>query len=427
MPLIGFFIYNLLIFPAIFLAFHLYAIFDAKSRKGIAGRYQSVKKAADFRNKPENIGRDLFLFHCASMGEFEHIKPFIRELKKRLPEGRAVVMFFSPSGYENVKNAPEVDLFIYAPFDGWLPVARLFKCLKPVALIIAKYDVWPGQMWQAARMKIPCFLINAVLADSSNRLRFPALWALRKVYRRLTRIFAVSEADERNLARLAPAEIIDVTGDTKYDQVIFRCEASRKKTVLPTPFYAGKYVFIAGSTWPADEARLIPAVKILLKNHRDLRVIICPHEPTAGHLMQLEKALRPLAAVRFSRMTPAAQSPVLLIDKIGVLANLYSIADVAYVGGSFKQNVHNVLEPAVHGIPVLFGPVNQNSHEAQLLKQSGGGIEVRASVEIQSNLERFLTDVADRSEAGNAAKKVVESHCGATRRTLEALLLKIED
>ncbi len=422
MPLIAVLAYNLFISPLIFLAFHFYSIFNPKSRRGIAGRYQSIKKATDFRQNPENVGHDLFLIHCSSMGEFEHIKPFVRELKKRLPESRTVVMFFSPSGYENVKNAPGVDLFIYAPFDWWLPVMRLFKTLRPIALIIAKYDVWPNQMWLAERMDIPRFLINATLNDASNRLRFPGRLTLREVYRRFNRIFSISEADKRNYARLAPAEIIEVVGDTKYDQVIFRCEESRKKTVLPPAFHEGKRVFVAGSTWPADEAYLLPALKNLLKTHSDLLIVICPHEPTTEHLAQLEKQLRPLAAIRFSQMATGAQSPVLLIDKIGLLANLYAIADVAYVGGSFKQNVHNVLEPAVYGIPVMFGPVNQHSHEAQLLKQKGGGVEVYSAEDIHSLLEKCLSDETFRNETGKAARALVETHCGATRRTVDAVL-----
>lgn len=426
MTLLCFLADNLLLFPLIFLMFHLQALWDAKTRRGVVGRYQSQRLARCVRRSPENVGRELFLIHCASMGEFEHIKPFLRQLREKRPESRTVVMFFSPSGYENVRDVPGVDLFLYAPFDWWLPVWRLFRTLRPRALMIAKYDAWPNQVWVAKWLGIPCFLINAQLYETSSRLRWPARQVLPVIYRRFDRILCTSETDKQNYARLAPPSCITVVGDTKYDQVIFRSEESRKKAVLPAGFYREKLVFVAGSTWPEDEAQLIPAIKSLWEKHRELRVIICPHEPGEAHLAQLEVQLDPLPVVRYSRLDESAPAAVVLIDQIGLLANLYSVAAVAYVGGSFKQNVHNVLEPAVYSIPVLFGPVNQKSHEAQLLRQSGGGIEVASGEEILRLLDQFFSDEAVRRQVGKAARDLVESRRGATERTVQAILTLLE-
>ncbi len=426
MTLLCILVYNLLLFPLIFAMFHIQALWDSKTRRGVVGRYQSQRLARRFRRLPENAARELFLIHCASMGEFEHIKPFLRKLREKRPESRTVVMFFSPSGYENVREVPGVDLFLYAPFDGWLPVWRLFRTLRPRTLIIAKYDAWPNQIWMANWMGIPRFLINAQLYATSSRLRWPARWVLPTIYRRFDRILCTSETDRQNYAHLALSSCITVVGDTKYDQVIFRSEESRKKAVLPPEFYRGKPVFVAGSTWPEDEAQLIPAIKSLWEKHRELRVIICPHEPGETHLAQLEVQLHPLPVVRYSRLNPSAPAAVVLIDQIGLLANLYSVAAVAYVGGGFKQNVHNVLEPAVYGIPVLFGPVNQKSHEAQLLRQSGGGVEVASGEEILQRLDQFFSDEAVRRQVGKAARDLVESHRGATERTVQAILALLD-
>lgn len=416
-------LFNLVVFPVLFLLYHLGALFNSKYRRGVIGRYRSFSKTAEFLKTFDKSGHDIFLIHCSSMGEFEHIKPFLRELKERLPGSKAVVMFFSPSGYENVKSAPGVDLFIYAPFDGWFIVRKLFKTLRPRALVIAKYDVWPNQVWAAQSLGIPRFLINATLYSASGRLHPVARRFLRAIYRRLDLILTISEKDKENYRKLSSPEKIVVVGDTKYDQVMFRSEESRKKTVLPDIVRAGKTIFVAGSTWREDEEQLIPAIrKIAAQQQGNFLAIFCPHEPTPDHIRELSEAVHPLKSCLYSRLEEYTGEPVIIIDRVGLLANLYSAAQAAYVGGGFKQNVHNVLEPAVYGIPVLFGPVNRNSHEAQLLKQAGGGIEVQSGKEIESELKKIFEDEAYRAGVSAAAKNLVEENRGATARTVCEIL-----
>ena len=426
LTIIYFLLYNLLVYPLIFFISHIIAIFNHKVRKGISGRYQTIREVNDFIGDTKSQTDNIFLIHCASMGEFEHIKPFVRALKQRLPDSKIVVMFFSPSGYENVKSAPGVDLFIYTPFDWWLPVWRLFKTLNPRALIIAKYDVWPNQIWMARFLGVPRFLINATLYQNSSRIKIPLRWFLQTIYSAFNRILTISEADKSLYTRLARKGRIVVVGDTKYDQVVFRSEESRKRNVLPKGFCDGKTVFVAGSTWPEDEVHLIPALKAIARKKHDLQIIICPHEPTPPHIAELKEHLHPLNVRLYSELAtsskPSNEIFVIVIDKIGLLANLYSVADVAYVGGSFKQNIHNVLEPAAYGIPVLFGPINQNSHEAQLLKQTGGGIEVNGEENIKSHLEKIFSEEQYRNALGQAAKALVNDKLGATGRTVEQVL-----
>ncbi len=420
------FLYNLLVAPVLIKFFHIAAILNPKIRKGVLGRYQVISKVREFISDIDVQSASIFLFHCASMGEFEHIKPLLIELKNRVATCKIVVMFFSPSGYENVKSAPGVDLFIYTPFDWWFPVHRLFRELRPRALLIAKHDVWPNQIWAARRLGIPRFLINATLYKSSRRLRPLTRWFLRPFYHQFTRILTISGQDKENYQKLADASRIDIVGDTKFDQVVFRSVESQKKVVLPAEILRSKQVFVAGSTWPEDEAYLIPALKKLVCSYPKLLTIICPHEPTAEHLQQLTTKLAPLQSCLYSELDAYQGQPIIIIDKIGLLANLYSAAHVAYVGGSFKQNIHNVLEPAVYGIPVLFGPVNENSYEAQLLKQEGGGLEVHSQSEIENHLQRILDDESYRLQVGRAAKKLVTENQGATQRTVTRILQFIE-
>jgi 3-deoxy-D-manno-octulosonic-acid transferase len=416
-------VFNLIVFPVLFIIYHLIAIFNNKYRHGVVGRYLSFRKAAEFLKTFDHSTQDIFLIHCSSMGEFEHIKPIVRELKNRLPQCKIVVMFFSPSGYENVKSAPGVDLFIYAPFDGWFIVRKLFKLFHPRALIIAKYDVWPNQIWNAQFMGIPRFLVNATLYSASGRLRPGIRWFQRAIYQKISLVLTISEKDKQNYRMLSSPKKIVVVGDTKYDQVVFRSEESRKKMELLENVGSGKRILVAGSTWPEDEEHLIPAVRNFTACFQEqLLFIICPHEPTAEHIQELTEMLQPLRSCLYSRLSDYKGEPIIIIDRIGLLANLYSVAQVAYVGGSFRQNVHNVLEPAVYGIPVMFGPVNQNSHEAQLLKQKGGGIEVNSAKEIELELQRVFEDATYRSAVSEAAKKLVEENRGATRRTVDEIL-----
>jgi len=391
MNIIIFIIYNLIFVPIFFVLCHLGAIFNQNP---------------------------LMVVHCASMGEFEHIKPFLVQFKKARPDFRIIVLFFSPSGYKNIQSFPCVDLFLYAPFDWFLPVFRFMIRLKPTLWVIAKHDVWPNQVWFANWLKIPLFLINASLHSK---------YFHRILYSRFTKILTISENDQSNFLKLVPSEKILLVGDTKFDQVIYRRNESKKLTYLPERVTSNRWIFIAGSTWPEDHKHLLPAVKKLSEKHQNFFTIICPHEPTPKHLDELTKNLQPLKSILLSNIQNYSNESVLIIDKIGILANIYGLGKVAYVGGSFKQNVHNVLEAAVYAIPVLIGPVNSNSNEAQLLKAAGGCFEVKNSTDIFNFLEKFFINDIYRRESGVKAFRIVKENCGATELSVQTILSYLEN
>ncbi len=417
-----FLVYNLIISPLLIVGSHLAALVHPKVRSGVLGRYRTLRWFyREMLPQFANHSGPRVLIHCASMGEFEHIKPMIVSLKERQPNARIVVMFFSPSGYENVRQFPGVDAFLYAPFD-WFPlVFRLFQRLRPALFIIAKHDVWPNQLWSAALLRVPIFLVNASLGKKSRRARRPFRWFHQTIYQYFTRILAISETDAANFRHLAQPRKVVVVGDTKFDQVIWRSQESRKKTIIPPQIVSRRPVFVAGSTWPEDEAVLIPAIRALLEKVPDVLTILVPHEPTPAHLNELAQALGDLAHCRLSSIQHYQEQPVIVVDSIGVLANLYSLAHVAFVGGSFKGSIHNVLEPAVYGIPVLFGPHYQNSHEAMQLHQLGSGIVVQNVAEMTRELLRLFTDSEYRQAKGQLARQFVEHHQGATQRVVEWL------
>ena len=416
-------IYNLLIHPLLVLVLLIAALFNAKTRRGIIGRYKSIKTAREFR---ASISPDtqVFLMHCASLGEFEHIRPILKELKLSLPDSKTVVMFFSPSGYENHPVTSDVNLFVYSPFDDIFSTHRFFNALNPAVLLIARYDVWPGQVFKASQMGIPSALVNASIYKKSRRLNPLVHWLQTLIYKKLSAILAISEADANRFALLAHRSAIKITGDTKYEQVIARRDEQLKADIIPSQILKKKLIFVAGSSWPEDEACFLPAIQS--QSNRDLLTVICPHEPTEPHLSQLEEKLGEDATIRLSAIDSWHGESVILIDRIGILANLYRIADIAFVGGGFKQNVHNVLEPAAYQVPVIFGPINMNSREAQLLKTSGGGIEVQNAAHFSEIFTDLLQSQQKRHSQGKAAYTIIARNLGATKNTISAILKLIE-
>jgi 3-deoxy-D-manno-octulosonic-acid transferase len=412
--------YNVIFLPAFYLALFLISLFNAKVRKGFWSRFGLSRQLKPFLKQKSN--HPVMVLHCASMGEFEHTKPFLVEFKKERPEYQIMVLFFSPSGYENVKSFPVVDHFMYSPHECIVSLWSFMNKVKPSLWIVAKHDVWPNQVWFCRLFHVPLFLINASLHEQSSRLFWLMRPFNRSVYKHFTRILAVSSADRYNFSRLVNNGICQVVGDTKYDQVIYRRDESRHKQIMPPDIYNGRWVMVAGSTWPEDHFHLIPAMKKLLEENEKAMFVICPHEPTTAHLEELRIHLGEVRAALLSGLDHYRNEKIIIIDRIGVLANLYGIGKVAYVGGSFKQNIHNVLEAAVYKIPVLFGPVNQNSHESQLLKAGKGGWEVHNALEIQHVVEKFMINDVYRQESGWQAFKVVQDHGGATVKTIRNIL-----
>lgn len=421
MSIIVFLIYNLLLFPLFFVVMHLLAVFNGKIREGVVGRYHTIaslrRYLAEHGNQPQ------ILLHCASMGEFEHIKPVIGALKQVLPSHRIIVTFFSPSGFRNVKSFPGVDHFAYIPFDWWFPVLRFYHLLKPKMIIIARYDAWPNQIWLAKLMNIPLVLANASMSGQAARMRPYFRWFQSSVYRHFTVILCVSRADADNYQSIGKKARVTVVGDTKFDQALIRAENAGSLSFFESRIIDQYRFLVAGSTWPQDEAHLIPACISTVGAFDDLLCIICPHEPTAEHLQILEKMLDTAGyrSIRLSRITGWNNQRFILVDSIGILASLYSLATVAYVGGSFYQNVHNVLEPAAHGIPVIIGPVNQNSQEAQQLKAVKAIIEVPDREAMEKWLKLYFERPDKARESGNAAKEVIARHSGATSSTVKEI------
>ena len=409
--------YNYIFYPLLFLIVSFFAPILKNLRKPYRERFQVFKKLKSYIKLP---GRRSILVHASSMGEFEHIKPLLGKLKSIYPNSKCVVTFFSPSGYNHVKSFKGVDLFLYLPFDFSFVMKRFYKIVRPDALIIAKYDLWPNMIWEAEKQEIPVFIVNGALTSQSNRFKGFSGVFHKEIYKHLTEVWVSSESDVERFQQLAPNVKISITGDTKFDQVIWRRENSKRSTVLNEKVVKNKKVFIAGSIWPEDWNVLIPAFNKLLAEYKDLVVILVPHEPTEEHLSDLESNLTH-SSIRFSRIDQYKNESFIIINRIGILASLYQKGDFAYVGGSFKQNIHNVLEPAVFGIPVFYGPVHRNSFEEVELQEVGGSIVIENENEFYNAFKEVYSSQKNYKELCQIANIYTHQNQGATDKVLYRL------
>ena len=373
------------------------------------------------RNNPS---RQRLWVHASSMGEFEQAKPIIEALRRRMPDLVVVATFFSPSGYENNLRYRAIDAVAYIPFDTARAARRFLELLRPTAAVFIRYDVWPNHVWICREMGIPVMLANATMRDNSGRL-FPGVGRFhRAIYDAMDVILTVSERDADNFRRLGLSHPhIAAVGDTRYDRVAGKAAESLQRMPLPSAVRAGRRTLVIGSSWPEDEEIVLPVLFKLLEHEPELQCIIVPHEPTIDHLEFLEYRLGgKFDSLRFSYMHAWKGERVIIVDSIGILLPLYAAADVAFVGGGFKSNVHNTLEPAAYGIPVIYGPKISNSQEARELADAGGGIVVRNQKECYRSLRRLIDDERYRDDCGRRAGEFVHARAGSTASILSALL-----
>ena len=411
------YIYAFLIMPALVLLFFISSLFSARIREGFYPRFSTIKRLRNWLKK-EQPQTTIILFHAASYGEFEHIRPVLQILKESF-ETTNIVTFFSPSGFINVKEAEGLDFHLYMPIDKTENWRKIYSLLQPAMVIVAKWDVWPAQVWTAKAMNIPIYLINASLRENSTRILPGIKQFLNRVFCDYSSVFAVSDEDGKRLAQHFPNAPIKIVGDTKYDQAVLRKERALLQDLLPAEWLRGYSIFMAGSIWPEDEVHLLPALHTLMGQLDTLRIVLVPHEPDQKSIENLEMNFNTWGVKKFSSMSGLSAERVIIVDKVGVLAGLYHHAQVAYVGGSFRQGIHNVMEPAVFALPVLFGPVHENSIEAVHLARDNGGIVVKNEKMIYNKIKSLFENESQRILLGKKAEIYALRNTGATKRLIE--------
>jgi 3-deoxy-D-manno-octulosonic-acid transferase len=414
-------VYNVLVIPFLWFSLQIVAIVSPKAQRGITGRSDLFQRLEQEQKKLTASRR--IWFHSSSLGEFEQAKPIIAALRKTYSDLDVVVTFFSPSGYEHSRSYKLATIISYIPFDTAANARRFVNLIRPDVAVMVRYDIWPNHLWELSCRKIPTLLANATLRRTSSRFWFALRSFHHYLYNQVTAILTVADADAEAFRafQLTQPEL-RVIGDTRYDQVWQRSIDSRSKHLIPPALLKRRKVLVVGSSWEEDDAVILPAYRRMAQEDPSLFMILVPHEPTETTLERLESSMNStISPIRFSALNDYSKERVVLVDSIGILMALYQYADVAYVGGSFKQGIHNVLEPAAYGAPVLFGPRHDNSHEARELVRRGGGFVVNDADDCYRTLQQLLNDKKLRSKAGTAALQLVKENTGATDRFLSEL------
>lgn len=367
-------------------------------------------------------------FHAASVGEFEQARPIIERLKesKGVNNYKILLTFFSPSGYEMRKNYALADKVAYLPFATRRNAKRFLDLVKPEMAIFAKYEFWPAYMKELMKRNIRSYVIAAIFRKSQIFFKPWGGW-----YRRLLRCFEVmfvqDEASQKLLNQYGITNV-EVAGDTRFDRVM--AIAKQSKDIELAQVFRESHslleanpqtykIIVAGSTWPQDEQMLSRYVA----EREDVKLILVPHEIHEEHLHTIFELWQG-NLVRYTRATleNISHTRTLLLDTMGMLSSIYKYADVAYIGGGFGEGIHNTLEAAVYGIPVLFGPKFQKFREAKGLIAAGASYSVNDYREFKQRMDEAIDC---RVRMGQAAKEYVESELGATEKIVNRLKLKV--
>jgi 3-deoxy-D-manno-octulosonic-acid transferase len=414
-------VYNLIALPILVASAYLLTPFNRKLRRGLRGRRKTIERVKEFR---KSIGKKsrLYWFHVASLGEYEQTRLIVQSLKEISPERVIAVSFFSPSGYEQVHDE-NIDFKFYLPLDFPWTVRRLLRKLKPAKVIFASYDLWPNLVWSIRAAKVPATLFAAHIVSNSIKLKPVAKSFFRQIYGSIRHIYTVTEGDHDRIKRIVGSNRkTDVRnlGNPRYDR------AKARNSVDQAVFADdGTRVIVLGSMHKEDHELIADPTIELLQADRTLQILWAPHDPDPDIIASIGENLSSggIEWETYShQMGRFREKQVLIIDGIGYLAELYSRGCLAYVGGGFGASVHNVMEPAVTGIPVIFGPNFQRSHEAEQLLREGGAFMTANREEWRVAAARLLSDEDARQNAGRRALEVMENNLGASTRILQAIL-----
>ncbi len=390
-----------------------------KVRSSLGARHGIRARFAGWGARGRDTRRPLVWLHAPSVGEGLQARPVVARLRERRPDVQIAYTFFSPSA-ESFANRLGADFCDYLPFDTTGEARAALDALRPTALVFSKLDVWPLLAEQATERGVSLGMISATLAESSARRSGIGALLLRDAYRALDAVGAISSDDAARLEQLGVhSDRITITGDARYDEAWARAAATAQQGALLDPLKSDRPTLVAGSTWPADEAPLLEAWGLVHKKIPSVRLVIAPHEPSRGHF---EPIIR-WAASEGLRCAPlsdpaSAGACVVLVDRVGVLGDLYALADIAYVGGGFHSaGLHSVVEPAAFGVPVLFGPRHSASRDAVLLRECRGGFSASSAAEIAARLLELFEDSAARRTAGDHARALVQNGLGAADKS----------
>ena len=396
------------------------SLFNPKAKLWINGReniFDEIKSKIKNQN-PIAIGSKIIWMHCASLGEFEQGRPVIENIRKIFPDYKIVLTFFSPSGYEIRKNYTGADMVLYLPMDGRRNAKKFIDSINPCLVIWVKYEYWYYYLTELKNRNIPVLLVSGIFREGQPFFKwYGAIW--KKMLGSFSHLFVQTKAAADLLQQAGIHENVSISGDTRFDRVTDIAAAFEPLSQQLINFCAGSKVLVAGSTWEEDEAELIHYVKA----HPEIKFIIAPHEVDKENLQNVKKEFHGsmlYSQIMSGQLQMDYTAHILIIDNIGMLARLYYYADVTYVGGGFGESgIHNVLEAAVYGKPVIFGPEYEKAAEAEGLIETGGAFSINNALELEAILNKLFENDNHLQESGIAAKNYVYANRGATKKIIK--------
>lgn len=394
----------------------IYGLFNSKIKLFIQGRKETFHKLSVLSKEDKVVW-----FHAASLGEFEQARPIIEEVKEKYPTYKIVVTFFSPSGYEIRKDYKLADVICYLPFDTKGRVRKFVNMVHPELAIIVKYEFWPNLLNELKKQSIPTILVSGIFRKDQNFFKSSGKW-MRKALDTFSHFF-VQDSASKELLESINLEHVTVSGDTRFDRVVKILEQDNQVDFIEE-FKNDQYTVVAGSTWPEGEEFL----SNYINDSSDEKFIIAPHNMNAKAIEKLQSSLQK-KTVLFSEKEQKnlAEFDVFIIDTIGLLTKIYSYADAVYVGGAFKTGLHNILEPATFGVPVVIGTEYSKFKEARDLVALKGCISVADQQEFSSIFKQLKEDESFRQKTGEINKKYIQENKGATKKVMNYIKQKINN
>ncbi|MDR0603474.1 MAG: 3-deoxy-D-manno-octulosonic acid transferase [Bacteroidales bacterium] len=399
-------IYNLFIFLYPILVRCL-SLKNKKAKQWIEGRKTVFKQLSEQITPHENI----IWFHCASLGEFEQGRPLIEYIKEQQPNCKILLTFFSPSGYEVRKQYPLADYIFYLPNDTPSHAKKFIHLVQPSYIFFIKYEFWNNYIRQAYKNHIPFYSVSCIFSEKQFYFKWYGVW-FRKQLHYISHFFTQDTHSVEVLNRYGIFQSC-VSGDTRFDRVIDLVVKTKQLDVFSKIRLTDK-IIVAGSTWTEDEKLLSQ----LLKKH-DFKLIIAPHEIHQKRIEEVKRCFSSYRLVCYSQLfseSDMEDKQVVIIDVIGILSSLYRYGDIAYIGGGFGKGIHNILEAATYGKPVIFGPKHKKFKEANDLIQLAAAFSVTNYTDLNRIIRKLYANPQTIKQAGHTAKQYVQNNIGACKK-----------
>ena len=406
-------IYNLFIYLYSF-AIAFYAAFNNKANLWINGRKHWKKKLQQIDFK----GQSVYWFHCASLGEFEQGRPLIEEIKAK-GNGKILLTFFSPSGYELRKNYKNADWVLYLPADTIANAKYFVQCVQPKAVFFIKYEFWFNYLIELKDKKIPVFLISGIFRQNQHFFKWYGAWS--RFQLKAFSYFFVQNQTSLTLLQSIGYDNAILAGDTRFDRVLQVMQKSKRFETIDA-FTKDHVIVVAGSTYVDDEKLLQASFQKLISEGFKLKFILAPHVVSPNRIDEIESMFGQNNCVRYSQISSSTMDKkVMIVDNIGMLSALYSYANIAYIGGGLGKGIHNTIEAAVYSIPLLFGSKYHKFDEAKALVKVGAAFVVSDEKTITSKMKLLFSDDILRKNIGAKSSKYVIEQKGAIIKIMNEL------